>query len=450
MSETIAAIATPVGQGGIAIVRLSGNEALNIAFTVTKQTLSPRQVTFAYFRDKDGSVFDQGVVLYFKAPHSFTGEEVVEFQCHGGRGVTQMLLETCLAAGARMALPGEFSERAFLNGKIDLAQAEAIADLINAQSIVAIKAASKSLQGEFSRVVNALADDIVKLRVYIEAALDFPEEEIDFLTEGDIANQLTQWGERLDQLIEQTGQGRLINDGIDLVLVGKPNAGKSSLLNTLVGDERAIVTEQAGTTRDIIRESIIIDGMPVNILDTAGLRDSDDIVEKEGIRRTRQALKQADVIVILIDGLELIDNAEKALKDARQLIADAPKSTPVITVYNKADLVAKDKQMCHDEYLWIAAKQGEQVDLLKARIAEVVGRQSRQETPFIARERHISALKRAQSHYHDAVAQLFGYRAGELVAEDLRLTHEALGEITGKMNADKLLGEIFSSFCIGK
>lgn len=451
MSETIVAIATPSGQGGVAIVRLSGENALEIAGKIAKNpTDTPRMAKFTAFVDQKGELFDQGLMLYFKAPFSFTGEEVVELHCHGGRAVTQLLLEACLAAGARMALPGEFSQRAFLNDKMDLAQAEAVADLIDAQSTAAVKAASRSLQGAFSQVIQELVADLVQLRVYIEAALDFPEEEIDFLAEGDISSRLQLWGERLQRLIEQSGQGRLINDGIDLVLIGKPNAGKSSLLNALLGDERAIVTEQAGTTRDVIKESIVIEGMPVNILDTAGLRDSDDLVEQEGIRRTQQAIKQADIIVLLIDGAKFSLDYAQEMAEIEALKQTFPAETPVMTVYNKADLVSLDFKRQFAQQLWIAAKNGEQIDAFKRNVADKVGRQVREETPFIARERHVNALKKAQLHYQQAVEQLEGYRVGELVAEDLRLVHEALGEITGKMKADDLLGEIFSSFCIGK
>ena len=346
-----------------------------------------------------------------------------------------------LDAGARLAEPGEYTRRAYLNNKIDLAQAEAIADLINARSQAAVKAANRSLQGDFSRQIETLAADLLALRIYIEAALDFPEEEIDFLREGDIAARLHAWGERLRTLLAQSTQGRLMNDGINLVIAGKPNAGKSSLLNALVGEERAIVTAQAGTTRDIVRETILIHGMPVNILDTAGLREASDLVEQEGIRRTRQALNQADLILLLRDGSALDDDAaDDAL----------PANIPQLLAYNKADQTLPAVQAQHADGLWLSAKTGAGIDALRDAIARAVGRDSREESPYIARERHLRALHQAERHYQHALAQLHSTQNGELIAEDLRLAHEALGSITGAVSSDDLLGHIFSSFCIGK
>ena len=438
--DTIAAIATPPGTGGVSIIRISGGEALAIAARVSGTTPAPRRATLAHIRDARGDTLDQALLLYYPAPHSYTGEDTLEIQGHGGIAVTQAVLAAVLDAGARLAEPGEYTRRAYLNNKIDLAQAEAIADLINARSQAAVKAANRSLQGDFSRQIETLAADLLALRIYIEAALDFPEEEIDFLREGDIAVRLQGWGERLRTLLAQSTQGRLMNDGINLVIAGKPNAGKSSLLNALVGEERAIVTAQAGTTRDIVRETILIHGMPVNILDTAGLREAEDLVEQEGIRRTRHALSQADLILLLRDGSALDDAADDEL----------PANIPQLLAYNKADQTPPAVQAQHADGLWISAKTGAGIDALRDAIACAVGRDSREESPYIARERHLRALHQAERHYQDALAQLHSSQNGELIAEDLRLAHEALGSITGAVSSDDLLGHIFSSFCIGK
>lgn len=445
--STIAAIATPSGMGGVAVIRVSGTHALMIAEKVSGKKPVPRRVVLADFRDKNGSVIDQGLVIYFQGPHSFTGEDVVELQGHGGIAVSQAVLTACLDAGARLAEPGEFSRRAFLNDKMDLAQAEAVADLISARSEAAVRAASRSMQGIFSREVELLAEQLLALRVYIEAALDFPEEEIDFLASGDIQSRLSAWGEALGRLLKKTAQGRLINNGVDLVLAGKPNAGKSSLLNILVGEERAIVTAQAGTTRDIVREGIVIEGIPVNVLDTAGLHNSLDPVEQEGMRRTQAAMTRADLIILVIDGttLEKYDTEEAAL-----LGVNCPENIPLCVVYNKADKVSTGSVQKYRNGLWISAKTGQGITRLRAEIARLIGYEAHDETPFIARERHIRALQQAEKYYQSALSQLAGYCAGELVAEDLRLAHDALASITGKVSADDLLGHIFSSFCIGK
>ena len=437
--DTIAAIATPPGTGGVSIIRISGSEALALATRISGITPAPRRATLAHIRDAYGDTLDQALLLYYPAPHSYTGENILEIQGHGGIAVTQAVLAAALDAGARLAEPGEYTRRAYLNDKIDLAQAEAIADLINARSQAAVKAANRSLQGDFSREIAVLAADLLALRVYIEAALDFPEEEIDFLREGDIAARLHAWGERLRTLLAQSTQGRLMNDGINLVIAGKPNAGKSSLLNALVGEERAIVTAQAGTTRDIVRETILIHGMPVNILDTAGLREAEDLVEQEGIRRTRHALSQADLILLLRDGSALDGATDDEL----------PANIPHLTAYNKADQTPPAIQAQYPG-LWISAKTGAGIDALRDAIAHAVGRDDREESPYIARERHLRALHQAEQHYHDALAQLQSTQNGELIAEDLRLAHEALGSITGATSSDDLLGHIFSAFCIGK
>ena len=439
--DTIAAIATPPGTGGVSIIRISGRDALAIAARISGITPPPRRATLAHIHDTHGDTLDQALLLYYPAPHSYTGEDTLEIQGHGGIAVTQAVLAAVLDAGARLAEPGEYTRRAYLNNKIDLAQAEAIADLINARSQAAVKAANRSLQGDFSREIETLAADLLALRIYIEAALDFPEEEIDFLREGDIAARLQAWGDRLRALLAQSTQGRLMNDGINLVIAGKPNAGKSSLLNALVGEERAIVTAQAGTTRDIVRETVLIHGMPVNILDTAGLREADDLIEQEGIRRTRHALSQADLILLLRDGSALDDTSgDEAL----------PASVPLLLAYNKADQTPPAVQAQHTDGLWLSAKTGAGIDALRDEIARMVGRDEREESPYIARERHLRALQQAETHYHDALTQLRSTQNGELIAEELRLAHEALGSITGAVSSDDLLGHIFSSFCIGK
>ena len=439
--DTIAAIATPPGTGGVSIIRISGGEALAIAARVSGITPAPRRATLAHIRDARGDTLDQALLLYYPAPHSYTGEDTLEIQGHGGIAVTQAVLAAVLDAGARLAEPGEYTRRAYHNGKIDLAQAEAIADLINARSQAAVKAANRSLQGDFSRETDTLAAELLALRTYIEAALDFPEEEIDYLQEGDIAARLQAWGDRLRALLARSRQGRLMNDGINLVIAGKPNAGKSSLLNALVGEERAIVTAQAGTTRDIVRETVLIHGMPVNILDTAGLREADDLIEQEGIRRTRHALSQADLILLLRDGSALDDTSgDEAL----------PASVPLLLAYNKADQTPPAVQAQHTDGLWLSAKTGAGIDALRDEIARMVGRDEREESPYIARERHLRALQQAETHYHDALTQLRSTQNGELIAEELRLAHEALGSITGAVSSDDLLGHIFSSFCIGK
>ena len=434
--DTIAAIATPPGTGGVSIIRISGSEALAIATRVSGITPVPRRATLAHIRDAHGDTLDQALLLYYPAPHSYTGEDTLEIQGHGGIAVTQAVLAAVLDAGARLAEPGEYTRRAYLNNKIDLAQAEAIADLINARSQAAVKAANRSLQGDFSREIETLAADLLALRIYIE-------EEIDFLREGDIAARLQAWGDRLRALLAQSTQGRLMNDGINLVIAGKPNAGKSSLLNALVGEERAIVTAQAGTTRDIVRETILIHGMPVNILDTAGLREASDLVEQEGIRRTRQALNQADLILLLRDGSALDDRDDETLPPESA-------NTPLLLAYNKADQTPPAVQAQHADGLWLSAKTGAGIDALRDAIACAVGRDSREESPYIARERHLRALHQAERYYQHALAQLHSTQNGELIAEDLRLAHEALGSITGAVSSDDLLGHIFSSFCIGK
>lgn len=437
--DTIVALATPPGVGGVCIIRLSGKDALAIAQKMGIQVPKPRLATLSYFRNLAGDVIDQGIVLYFPSPHSYTGEDVVELQGHGGIAVAQELLETCMQAGARHANAGEFTERAFLNDRLDLAQAEAVLDLIHARSKDAVYAANRSLQGYFSKEVHALAEDILHLRMYIEASLDFSDEEIDLMSLDELQTKLNAWGMRLLDLLKQTREGQLINEGAHLVLLGKPNVGKSSLLNALLGEDRAIVTAQAGTTRDIIKDQLLIEGIPIHILDTAGLRESDNLIEQEGIRRSRLAAEKADVLLLVLDG-------ENPVFDESDL-PQTGEEQKILTIYNKADLVAENARA---QGLWISAKTGEGLPELKREIAHLLGKEERHQAQFIARARHVEALKKCYQLYEECTLQLSQHQALELLAEDLRRLHDTLGEITGKVSSDELLGEIFSGFCIGK
>ena len=432
--DTIAAIATPQGSGGISIIRISGICALEIAKKISHRAeIKPRYAHFANFYDLKGEKLDEGLLLYFPAPNSFTGEDVVELQGHGGIAVADSLLKASFALGARQAKGGEFSQRAFLNNKMDLTQAEAVADLINAQSLSAVKAANKSLSGEFSKKVNELNQDLFKLRVFIEAALDFADEEdTNWIEEGKILEKLKTWGEKLNLLIKNSQQGKLLNEGINLVLAGSPNAGKSSLLNALAGEDLAIVTPIEGTTRDIVRAKLIIAGMPINVLDTAGLRESQDLIEIEGIKRSREAIKKADLIIYLIDGSKPYEKPNLGAE------------IPVLEVFNKADLVKeKDKTK-----FWICAKNGEGLEELKTKIAEFAGR-SEEEPAFIARARHLEALQNAQKVAQQAIKNL-DLENPELSAQDLRDISQFLEELTGKIHSEDILDAIFSDFCIGK
>lgn len=453
-ADTIVAIATAPGRGGIGVVRLSGPRALTIAGTLLRPglQLQPRYAHFSAFRDGHGQVIDEGLALYFPAPHSFTGEDVVELQGHGGPVILDQLVRACLAQGARQARAGEFSLRAFLNDRMDLTQAEAIADLIDAGSDAAARAALHSLQGEFSRQVNARVEQLIRLRMYVEAAMDFPEEEIDFLSDGKVAAEL-------DQLIADTGavlalakQGRLLREGMTVVIAGRPNAGKSSLLNALAGHEAAIVTDIAGTTRDVLREAIQIDGMPLNIIDTAGLREAPDVVEKEGIRRAWQEIGRADLLLVVVDlsdSADTLNTLADILPDDEQRLAGL--SIPVLLVFNKRDL-APHRPLPASPFPAVAlsARSGEGLDALRQALKRQAGYESHQESPFSARRRHLTALEQALAALQHGAAQLREHRAGELLAEDLRQAQQALEEITGAFRADDLLGRIFASFCIGK
>lgn len=440
--DTIAAIATPPGSGGIGVLRLSGPQAHAIGETISASKITPGKIQFRRFFDADGEVIDHGLCLYFPQPHSFSGEDSVELQAHGGPIVLDMLLQRLCELGARLARAGEFSERAFLNGKIDLTQAEAIADLIESGSRAATRAAMRSLQGHFSRQVNALVEEVINLRAYIEAALDFAEEEIDFLDNSDIGSRLDACLQHLQQLLEQAEQGRTLQEGLTVALAGLPNAGKSSLLNYLAGYEAAIVTEIEGTTRDVLREHISLKGIPLKVNDTAGLRDSDNPVEKEGIRRAWDAIASADVVLYLIDAVKGLTEAD------RQIIDRLPQSN-LQQVFSKCDLLETDQNQAADA-LYISTLNGSGMEALIERITGHISDYNQDNQAFMARRRHVDALLRARDHVQQAADTFAATRSGELMAEDLRGAQQNLNEITGEFTSDDLLGRIFSTFCIGK
>lgn len=449
--ETIAAIATATGRGGVGIVRVSGAQSLAIAQAMLHKTPQPRYAHYGNFYNTQGDVLDQGIALYFPNPHSFTGEDVIEFQGHGGPIVLQWILETTVALGARLAKPGEFSQQAFLNDKLDLAQAEAIADLIDASSQQAAKSALKSLQGEFSAEVNDLVEKLIRLRIYVEAAIDFPEEEIDFLSDGIVAGQLQDILDQLHRVFKSAQQGVLLREGMSVVILGRPNAGKSSLLNALSGKESAIVTDIAGTTRDIVKEEILIDGMPLHILDTAGLREATDAVEQIGIERAWAAIENADRILVMVQADEAIHAEDQAILDKM------PAHIPVTLIHNKIDLIQKQPRLSIGKTdkgpkaeLWMSAKHHLGLDLLKDHLKTEMGFAQTQEGVFMARKRHLDALQSALELVLNGQQQLEGFAAGELLAEDLRQAQQVLAEITGQFTSDDLLGRIFTSFCIGK
>lgn len=444
--ETIVALATPPGRGGVGIVRISGPASEQIALKILHCLPEIKKAHYGAFYGQNNCILDQGIALRFKAPHSFTGEDVLELQGHGGPVIMQWLIEEALSLGARLAKPGEFSQQAFLNDKLDLTQAEAIADLISASSSQAAKSALHSLQGRFSSAVNELVENLITLRLYVEAAIDFPEEEIDFLSDGHIQNQLTQIAVSLDHLLKQAHQGALIRQGMSVVILGQPNAGKSSLLNALSGQETAIVTDIAGTTRDIVKAEIHLDGMPLHILDTAGLRDTDDAVEQIGIARAWEAIEQADHVLVMVQAGENID------KNDAEIIKKLPSSLSVTLIKNKIDLVNESAKLTETPLgceIALSAKHHLGLDLLTQHLKNIMGYKNTNETVFLARKRHIEALINAQAHLNLAQNQL-NSGAGELLAEELRLAQEQLSEITGRFTSDDLLGRIFSSFCIGK
>lgn len=445
-ADTIVAIATPQGRGGVAVIRVSGPAVNHVAQSLLKIVPKPRHATLLPFFDEKGASIDEGIALYFPAPHSFTGEDVLELQGHGGPAVMDLLVRAVLKTGARLARPGEFSERAFLNDKLDLAQAEAIADLIEASTEQAARSAMRSLQGVFSERISALVEALIRLRTYVEAAIDFAEEEIDFLADQQVSDQLTQAIHQLEKIEAEATQGSLLRDGITVVIAGVPNVGKSSLLNALSGRDSAIVTDIPGTTRDILREVISIQGVPLHIIDTAGLRDSDDVVEQEGIRRAQRELSQADVVLFVVDAM-------KNEHPANDFLASLPAHAAFITVRNKIDLTHASPALTWDNgtpVISLSAKTQLGIDLLRQQILASVGYNAEATGSFSARRRHLDALARAKAFLLQGQEQLQLHKAGELLAEDLRLAQAALCEITGEFTSDDLLGRIFSSFCIGK
>ncbi|MCW9025601.1 MAG: tRNA uridine-5-carboxymethylaminomethyl(34) synthesis GTPase MnmE [Gammaproteobacteria bacterium] len=446
-TETIAAIATPAGRGGVGIVRVSGPQAASIAKTILGHVPEARKAEYLPFTDEDKKPIDMGLALYFPNPNSFTGEDVLELQGHGGPVVLDMLLQRVLTLGARIARPGEFSEQAFLNDKIDLAQAEAIADLIEASTVQAAQCAMQSLDGVFSDWVHNTVERLTQLRMFVEAAIDFPEEEIDFLADEKLSEDIQSLLDELARVIGMAHQGQLLREGMRIVMAGQPNTGKSSLLNQLAGRESAIVTEIAGTTRDVLREEISIDGMPVHIIDTAGLRESGDAVEKEGIRRAWSELEQADRVLLLFEDSRGFTDAEQ------KILSQLPAHIPITFVHNKIDLSQHPARLEEQEngtHIWLSAKYNEGISVLRDHLKVCVGYTGAGEGQFMARRRHLDALGRAQDYIEKGFTQLKEHGAGELLAEDLRMAQQALGEITGEVSSDDLLGQIFSSFCIGK
>jgi len=444
-SDIIAAISTAPGRGGIGVLRVSGPRLAALIAGIVRRPLSPRRATLADFVDSHGSAIDRGIALYFPAPHSYTGEDVLELHGHGGPVVLQVLLRRCLELGARLAQPGEFTRRAFLNDKLDLAQAESVADLIDAATTEAARSAMRSLQGAFSQRIDELLDGLVELRALVEAALDFPDEDIELIKQSDGASRLAKLKAKLEDVLAASQQGSLLREGVRVVLAGQPNVGKSSLLNLLAGEELAIVTDIAGTTRDAIRQSVSIRGIPAHIIDTAGLRPSSDPVEKLGIARTWSAIEQADVVVLLVDASQGKSGADEEILDR------LPTRLPRLTVMNKIDLLARAPALERRKEaatVWLSAKTGAGVELLREALLEAVGwHGTGAEGLFMARERHVLALELAQRHLDQAAGQI---ERLELLAEELRAAQQSLGTITGEFTPEDLLGEIFKRFCIGK
>jgi len=460
---TIAAIATPLGRGGVGIIRLSGAKAYDIACQLTgKSSFTPRLASFCRFYQADGTIIDEGLVLYFKAPHSFTGEDVIELQGHGGVILQNLLLARVFELGAKQATAGEFSYRAFDNDKLDLVQAEAIADAIDATSAAAASSAIRSLSGEFSDKINQLLEQLIHLRLHVEAAIDFPDEEdVDFLSDGVIQDKLEQTQAQIQQVLATAKQGQMLRDGIHVVLAGRPNAGKSSLLNRLAGQERAIVTEVAGTTRDTLSETVVLNGLTLHLTDTAGLRDTEDTVERIGIERARTAIMQADILLLVYDVTRDIEGESTPLQLAEQLFGELPEAKRLLIIANKSDLLATSSsdslltaaqikmQDKGYEQINVSCETGAGIEDLVDALCAKVGFHP-PENSLIARTRHLDALRRTASYLSEAHEQLIVFKAGELVAESLRQAQGSLGEITGEFSADDLLGKIFGSFCIGK
>lgn len=447
-TDTIVAAATPPGRGGVGVVRVSGPKAPEIAAVIVGELPQPRRATFARFLDKREQPIDAGLALFFPAPHSYTGEHVLELHGHGGPVVIESVVARVLELGARRAQPGEFTQRAFLNDKLDLAQAESIADLIDAGSREAARAAMRSLQGEFSAMVQGLTEAVIELRTYVEAAIDFPEEEIDFLADRQLEDKLNGVRDHFEAVEQSARQGRLLREGMTVVIAGRPNAGKSSLLNRLAGYDAAIVTSIPGTTRDVLRERIDIDGMPLHVLDTAGLRESGDEVETEGVRRAQAEIARADRVLFVVDAAA--DPEARAYSEERSRL---PKEVPLTLIFNKCDQAVGfpvSDTISGPPRVLMSALTGQGLDLLRAHLKQAMGFHTAESGTVSARQRHLDALSRARAHVEESERQLRERRAGELVAEELRAAQQALGEITGEFTTDDLLGRIFSSFCIGK
>jgi len=445
--DIIVAQATPPGKGGVGIVRISGSNLKLISQSLLNKTPAPRVAEYLQFYDDNQQVIDVGIAIYFPAPHSFTGEDVLELQGHGGQVIMDILLKRVLACGARIAEPGEFSLRAFMNDKMDLAQAEAISDLINASTEVAARSAMRSLKGEFSHKIQELLEDLIFVRMYVESAIDFPEEEIDFLQDEILIQRLTKLKNSIEQVFKTARQGYVLNEGMSVVIVGQPNAGKSSLLNRLAGHDAAIVTDIAGTTRDVLKERIHIEGMPLHIIDTAGMRENADIVEQEGIKRAWKEIENADHILLIID------DSQGMTENDQKILDDLPQNLPLTIIHNKIDINKKSPHISTEENcteIYLSAKQNFGIDLLVEHLKQCMGYEGDSDGLFIARRRHLDALERAKNAVNSGFTQFMQHQAGELLSEDLRIAQFALNEITGEFDNEDLLGEIFSSFCIGK